>query len=388
MNVQGINEKSITKISNYNKENEFLCNYRLDSYKKYIGLSKPIIGPDIKLDYDKLCFKLKEEIYDNINNIPNDIKAIYKKYSSNNNVILQYNSTTIYNNINDIICASFDVMINKYPDLFYLYFNKLIKNDENYYSAINNSIWSNSLFVYIPPHTKIDCINKYIGIDKNNIGVINKVIIVVDEYSYLNINEYLISSINSIESINISTIEIFVKKHSKCIYNSIQDFNKNMYNVTIKRAFIEDNGYMKWNEINIGAKYNIGYPTCILDGKNSKGIYKAINCSSKDQVQDIGYKMIHRFNDTVSNIDVKNIVLDNGELTYRTKIRIATSCINSTSSIKNTVYMNDCLSKYNSIPNDIIRNNLSSINHVDKIKKVNKSVINMIEKKINSIINK
>ena len=114
------------------------------------------------------------------------------------------------------------------------------------------------------------------------------------------------------------------------------------------------------------------YPSCILKGDNSVGNSISIAYASEGQVIDAGAKMIHIGKNTKSNIVSKSISLNGGVSNYRGTTRINKSAVNSKATIRCDTIILDELSKSDTIPNNILGNNSSVIEHEATISKVNK----------------
>ena len=56
MEIIGIDELKIEAISKKKKEEDWVKNFRLDSYKKFINSTMPSFGPKIDLDFSKIIY--------------------------------------------------------------------------------------------------------------------------------------------------------------------------------------------------------------------------------------------------------------------------------------------------------------------------------------------
>ena len=56
MEVVGIDKRKVRSISKYKEEDEWVTNYRLDSYEKFKKLELPNFGPDTNLDFSKIIY--------------------------------------------------------------------------------------------------------------------------------------------------------------------------------------------------------------------------------------------------------------------------------------------------------------------------------------------
>lgn len=289
----------------------------------------------------------------------------------------QYESEVVYHNIKDkdseVIFTSTDLALQKYPELFQKYFNNLVKFTENKYTALNGAFWSGGSFIYIPKRVKLDRpLQSYFRIDTENLGQFERTIIIVDDDAQLEYIEGCTAKSYSSTSLHAGVVEIYVGKNAKCKYSTIQNWSKDVYNLVTKRAIVEEGGVMQWIDGNIGSGITMKYPSCILKGDNSVGNSISIAYASEGQVIDAGAKMIHIGKNTKSNIVSKSISLNGGVSNYRGTTRINKSAVNSKATIRCDTIILDELSKSDTIPNNILGNNSSVIEHEATISKVNK----------------
>ena len=384
---KGLNENIVVEISKIKKEPKWMKEFRIDSYKKFEELSNPSFGPELKINFDDITYYKKiGESQSDWNKVPSDIKDTFnklgiieaeQKYLAG--VGAQVESESIYHNMikeleeKNVIFCDTDTALKKYSDLFKKYFNKLVKYDENKYTALNGCVWSGGTFIYIPPNTHLDRpLQSYFRINSINMGQFERTIIIVDDNSDLHYMEGCTAPTYSTDSLHAAVVEIFVGKNSKCRYTTIQNWSNNVYNLVTKRAIVEENGLMEWIDGNIGSKVNMKYPGCILKGDNSKGRCISIAVASKDQIQDAGSRMIHIGKNTKSEIISKSIAANGGDATYRGKVRITKDAINSKSIVKCDTILIDDESRSDTVPINIVENNSSNINHEATVSKISK----------------
>ena len=347
MIIKGFNKKNISKISKIMNEDKKIKNIRCEAFENFLNLSEPMFGPDLKIDYDNITCYNSDELKRKISNFDNIIYC-------------------------DFISAK-----EMYGDLFYTYFNNLVKSDSSKYVALNCALANTGTFIYVPPNTKVSKpLTNLIN------GAFERNIIIVDENSELEYIENLDKSYNDL--LNVTVTEVYVKKGAKCKYNINQNLPDNIYNLSNKTAIIEDNASMIWNDLNIGSNINMKYPTCILSGNKSKGYYNTLTISNKNMIQDIGCKMIHEGLNTTSRINSKIISLNGGINTYRQNVTISNTALKSKSKIVNKFILLDDISECNIVPISIIENNTSSISQDiknNKAKKINLTeIINNFKK--------
>ena len=384
---KGLNENKVKKISEIKKEPEWMCDLRVKSYKEFIKQGLPSFGPEINIDFDKITYYRKiddkisnkwDNVDTNIKNTFDDIGLIDQEKEYLDGLGVQYDSEAIYHNMikeleeKNIIFLDTDTALKKYPELFKKYFGKLVKYDENKFTALNGAVWSGGTFIYIPPHTKLDRpLQSYFRINTKDMGQFERTLIIVDDDSELHYIEGCTAPTYTTDSLHAAVVEIFVGKNSSCRYTTIQNWSSNVYNLVTKRAFVDEGGTMEWIDGNIGSKVNMKYPSCILKGDNSVGTCISIAMADKDQVQDTGAKMIHLGKNTRSSIIAKSIARNGGNASYRGTVSIEESAIDSKSTIKCDTILLDKNSKSDTIPTNICKNNTSSIEHEATVSKLN-----------------
>ena len=380
-----LSEELIKKISKSKGEDEWMLEFRLNSYRKFLELENPNFGPKIELDFSKLNYYKKEgNLTSDWNNVRCDIRNKFKtlgvidaEKEHLSGVSNQFESEVIYHHGRDeiqekgVIFLSTDEALKEYPDLFKEYFNNLVKYDENKYTALNGALWSGGSFIYIPPYTKLDRpLQSYFRIESSSLGQFERTIIIVDEGAELSYIEGCTAKSYSVSSLHAGVVEIYVKRGAKCKYSTIQNWSKDVYNLVTKRAIVEENGVMDWVDGNVGSGVTMKYPSCILLGDNAVGNSISIAYAKENQHLDAGAKMIHIGANTRSNIVSKSIADDGGVANYRGKVKIAESAKNSYASIKcDTILLSDNAIS-DTYPINEVNNDSSKIEHEATVSKI------------------
>lgn len=389
-----LTEDFIINLSKKKNEPEWMLEFRLKSFKKFEELENPNFGPELNIDYDNFLYyknvsngskKDWNEVSDNIKNTFCNLGVVEAEEKYLDGVTNQLESEVVYHHNKtdkDIIFMSTDDALKKYPDLFKEYFNSLVKYDENKFTALNGAVWSGGSFIYIPPYTKLDRpLQSYFRIETEGLGQFERTIIIVDEHAELSYIEGCTARSYASNSLHAGVVEIFVKEGATCKYNTIQNWSNEVYNLVTKRAIVEKNGMMQWVDGNIGSGITMKYPSCILKGDNSVGNSISIAYAKKGQILDAGAKMIHLGKNTKSNIVSKSIASNGGISNYRGTTKICKNAINSTATVKCDTILLDEISKSDTIPQNILENNSSTLEHEATISKISAEKLFYLESK-------
>ena len=385
MKIKGLDENKIKQISDYKGEDEKTLNYRLDCYKKFKNLPLPNFGPEINIDFDSINYYQTRE--DDLTNSWENIDKNAKKEFDTLGVIssekyldgmgVQYQSEVIYHNMleelkeKNVIFTSIEDAFKNHRDLIDKYFSKIVKPEENKFTALNGAVFSGGSFIYIPKNTKLDRpLQSYFRISSKDLGQFERTLIIVDDNSFLHYIEGCTAKNYSSSNLHAAVVEIYVGKNSTCRYSTIQNWATNVYNLVTKRALVEESGTMEWIDGNIGSFKTMKYPCCILKGDNSKGTCITISAAKKGQHQDSGARMIHIGKNTTSNIISKSIASNGGKADFRGEVRIEEIAENSESIVKCDTLILDKLSSSDTYPINTIKNTTSNIEHEATVSKI------------------
>ena len=385
MEVVGLSEENIRKISDIKHEEQWILDYRLKSFELFNKLDMPNFGPKFDLDFDKVIYYKSSEagLNNDWKNLDTNIQCEFRdlgvidseKYLGGMGV--QYESEVIYHNMleelekKNVIFTSIEVAMKEYPDLVKKYFGKIVSNADNKLAALNGAVFSGGSFIYIPPNTTLDRpLQSYFRINSRGMGQFERTLIIVDDNSDLHYVEGCTAPTYSDSSLHAAVVEIYVGKNSKCRYSTVQNWATNVLNLVTKRALVEENGTMEWIDGNIGSKATMKYPACILKGDNSSGTCITISVATHEQQQDSGARMIHIGKNTTSTIISKSIARLGGNASYRGKVDIKESAINSKAIVKCDSLILDKDSKSDAYPTNVCRTSKSNIEHEATVSRI------------------
>ena len=392
MEIVGLSEEKVKKISEIKNESDWVLDYRLKGYKSFVEHSLPLFGPEINLNFDDVIYYKNNEadkkLENNWNNILKpvvdelDSVGVLESEKHFGGMGVQYESEVIYHNMIEelekkkVIFTSIEDAIKRYPDLVKKYFGKIVSYTENKFAALNAAVFSGGSFIYVPKNTVLDRpLQSYFRINSKNMGQFERTLIIVDDNSSLHYVEGCTAPSYSESSLHAAIVEIYVGKNSKCRYSTVQNWATNVYNLVTKRALVDESGVMEWIDGNIGSKVTMKYPCCVLKGDNSRGTCITISVAKTGQEQDSGARMIHIGKNTKSNIVSKSIAGNGGNATYRGKVEIKKNALNSDAMVKCDSLILDDKSMSDTIPTNIVGNITSNIEHEATVSKISDDVL-------------
>ena len=365
---KGLNEDIVKFISNKNDEPEWLLEWRLDSYKKWLNMKsdnpkwanihfpeidfqgayyyaapktdadKPKsldeIDPEILATYNKLGIPLKEqEMLAGIAGSENiAVDAVFDSVSV---------ATTFKSKLAElgIVFCPISEAIKTHPDLIKKYMGSVVPQTDNFYAALNSAVYSDGSFVYIPPGVRCPMdLSTYFRINAADTGQFERTLIIADEGSYVSYLEGCTAPMRDDNQLHAAVVELIALDNAEIKYSTVQNWypgdengKGGIYNFVTKRGACRGvNSRISWTQVETGSSITWKYPSVLLQGDGSSGEFYSVAISNRKQQADTGTKMIHIGKNTKSTIISKGISAGRGQQTYRGLVRMQAGAKNAT----------------------------------------------------------
>lgn len=384
---KGLTLDVVKKISEYKNEPEWMREFRIKAYQKFIEMPLPSFGPNIDfINFDDYTYYIKssKDVSSEWEDVPEGIKDTFEKLGIPEaehkylaGVSTQFESEVVYHNtlaelekLGVLFCDT-DTAVKKYPELVREYMGKVVPYSDNKFAALNSAVWSGGSFIYVPKGVKLEKpLQSYFRINSERMGQFERTLIIVDEEASLHYVEGCTAPIYSKDSLHAAVVEIYIKDRGYCRYSTVQNWSNNIVNLVTKRAVCDSYAHMEWIDGNVGSMVNMKYPACILKGEGAKGTTVSIAFAGSGQIQDTGAKMIHLAPNTSSTIISKSICRGGGKVNYRGEVRHSPKAKNARSHVECDTIILDTISTSDTIPFNFAQNSSSRIEHEATVSKV------------------
>jgi len=348
----GLNEDIISFISKKKEEPQWMLDWRLKAYGKWLQMEEPLWAhvryPPI--DYQKISFySAPKKNISSLDEVDQQILETYKKLGipleeqkilAGVAVDAVFDSvsvlTTFSEKLNElgIIFCSISEAIKNHPELVQKYLASVVPMGDNYFACLNAAVFTDGTFAYIPPNVKCPMeLSTYFRINALNSGQFERTLIIADEGSYVSYNEGCSAPMRDENQLHAAVVELVTLKDAEIKYSTIQnwypgdmDGKGGIYNFVTKRGkCLGDNSKISWTQVETGAAITWKYPSCILLGDHSRGEFYSVAITSLSQQADTGSKMIHIGKNTSSTIISKGISAMKGSNAYRGLVKIRPS---------------------------------------------------------------
>ena len=356
---KGLSEEVVRFISAQKNEPEWMLEWRLNAFKVFNKLPKPNwaklkipeinyqdyyyysspkslkdkpksldeIDPEILKTYEKLGIPLKEqEILSGV-----AVDAVFDSVSV---------ATTYKKQLNDlgIIFCSISEAIQEHPELVKKYIGSVIPVTDHSFAAIKSAVFTDGSFVYIPEGVRCPVeLSTYFRINAINTGQFERTLIIADKNSYVSYLEGFTAPMRDENQLHAANVELVALDNAEIKYSTVQNWypgdsegKGGIYNFVTKRGACRGHSSkISWTQVETGSAITWKYPSCILQGDNSKGEFYSVAITNNKQQADTGTKMIHIGKNTSSKIISKGISAGKAQNTYRGLVSINSRASNS-----------------------------------------------------------
>ena len=386
---KGLDETVIREMSAMKGEPEWMLEFRLNAYKRFLAKPMPQWGGGGALnhiDFDDIYYYVKPEGQQakDWDMVPESIKETYEKLGIPEaerkylaGVTAQYESEVVYHRNREdleklgVLFTDMDTALRDYPEIVKEHFATIIPPGDNKFAALNSAVWSGGSFIYVPPGVHVDQpLQAYFRINSENMGQFERTLIIVDEGAYVHYVEGCSAPTYSTDSLHSAVVEIIVKEGGRCRYTTIQNWSNNVFNLVTKRAAAYRNATMEWVDGNLGSRLTMKYPAVWLMEPGAHGEVLSIAFAGDGQHQDAGAKMVHVAPDTTSTIVSKSISKGGGRAGYRGLVRVEPGAENAKSFVRCDALILDEDSRSDTYPYMEIEESNAEIGHEATVSKV------------------
>ncbi len=343
---KGLSEEVIGLISRKKGEPEWLLEFRLAAYRRWLAMTEPKwpnvtyppidfqdiiyysapkpkkklasmdeVDPELLRTFEKLGVPLHEQkalagvavdaIFDSVS-----VTTTYKKKLADVGVIF----------------CSMSEAVREHPDLVRRYLGSVVPAGDNFYAALNSAVFSDGSFCYIPKGVRCPMeLSTYFRINTQETGQFERTLIVAEEGAYVSYLEGCTAPQRDDNQLHAAVVELVALDDAEIKYSTVQNWypgdaegKGGIYNFVTKRGDCRGrNSKISWTQVETGSAITWKYPSCVLHGENSVGEFYSVALTNNLQQADTGTKMIHLGRGTRSRIISKGISAGHAQNTYR-----------------------------------------------------------------------
>jgi len=352
---KSLSEDIVRFISAKKDEPEWMLNWRLDAYRRWLTMREPQwarvdygpidyqdlyyysapkrnalasldeVDPEILKTYAKLGIPLREQEM---------LAGVEREDGTRSRVAVDavFDSVSVATTFQEelakagVLFMPISEALQKHPELVKKYLGTVVPISDNFFATLNSAVFSDGSFVYVPEGVRCPMeLSTYFRINEKNTGQFERTLIIADKGSYVSYLEGCTAPMRDENQLHAAVVELIAHDDAEIKYSTIQNWypgdaqgRGGIFNFVTKRGDCRGkNSKISWTQVETGSAITWKYPSCILRGDNSRGEFYSIAISNGRQQVDSGTKMIHLGKNTTSRIISKGIAAGRSNNTYR-----------------------------------------------------------------------
>jgi Fe-S cluster assembly protein SufB len=354
----GLGEEVIRAISAKKNEPEFMVEWRLNAYRKWLNMREPKwafvhYGP---IDYQAISYYSAPKTKDGPKSLEEVDPKLLETYNKLGIPLYEqerlagvavdavFDSVSVATTFKDklakagVIFCSMSEAIQNHPELVRRYLGTVVPPGDNFFAALNSAVFSDGSFVYIPKGVRCPMeLSTYFRINAANTGQFERTLIVADEGSYVSYLEGCTAPMRDENQLHAAVVELVALDDAEIKYSTVQNWypgdqegRGGIYNFVTKRGHCRGRrSKISWTQVETGSAITWKYPSCILRGDESVGEFYSVALTNHRQQADTGTKMIHVGKNTRSTIISKGISAGRAQNSYRGLVKVLGSAENA-----------------------------------------------------------
>ncbi len=355
---KGLSEETIRLISSKKNEPEWLLDFRLKAYQKWLTMTEPhwqnVKYP--KIDFQAISYysapKPKNKLA-SMDEVDPELLRTFEKLGvpmheraalAGVAVDVIFDSVSVATTYKEklaevgIIFCSISEAVHNHPELVRQYLGTVVPVGDNFFAALNSAVFTDGSFCYIPKGVKCPMdLSTYFRINTEESGQFERTLIIAEDGASVSYLEGCTAPRFDTNQLHAAVVELVALDNADIKYSTVQNWyagDENgvggIYNFVTKRGLAKGvNSRISWTQVETGSAITWKYPSCILRGDNSVGEFYSVAVTNHYQQADTGTKMIHIGKNTRSTIVSKGISAGKSNSSYRGLVRIAPTAENA-----------------------------------------------------------
>jgi len=346
----GLSEDTVRLISAKKEEPEWLLEWRLKAYRRWLTMTEPT-WPNVHytpIDYQSIAYysaPKNTKPLASLDEVDPKLLETYEKLGiplSEQKLLAGVAVDAIFDSVSvgttfkatlaksGVIFCSFGEAVREHPELVQKYLGSVVPASDNYFAALNSAVFSDGSFVFIPKGVRCPMeLSTYFRINAANTGQFERTLIVAEAGAYVSYLEGCTAPKRDENQLHAAVVELVALDDATIKYSTVQNWyagDENgvggIYNFVTKRGKAGARAKISWTQVETGSAITWKYPSVILQGDDSVGEFYSVAVVNGMQQADTGTKMIHIGRNTKSTIVSKGISAGRGQNSYRGQVKI------------------------------------------------------------------
>src|SRR5918993_418792 len=317
---KGLSEDTIRFISAKKNEPQWMLDWRLDAYRRWLTMREPTWA---RVHYPKIDFQdlyyysapKKRPVLNSLDEVDPEILRTYEKLgiplreqeilagvvredgpdgpAGGRRVAVDavFDSVSVATTFKaelakaGVLFMPISEAVHEHPELVKKYLGSVVPVTDNFFATLNSAVFSDGSFVYVPKGVRCPMeLSTYFRINEKNTGQFERTLIIADEGSYVSYLEGCTAPMRDTNQLHAAVVELVALDDAEIKYSTVQNWypgdeqgKGGIYNFVTKRGACRGRrSKISWTQVETGSAITWKYPSCVLPGDESVGEFYSV----------------------------------------------------------------------------------------------------------------
>ena len=252
---KGLNEDIVRFISAKKNEPEWLTEWRLEAYRRWLTMEEPrwarvYYGP---INYQDLYYYAAPKTAagpKSLDEVDPELLNVYEKLGIplNERAILAgvegagetsgrvavdavFDSVSVVTTFKEelakagVIFCAISEAVKTHPELVRKYLGSVVPPTDNFFATLNSAVFSDGSFVYVPPGVRCPMeLSTYFRINEKNTGQFERTLIIADKGAYVSYLEGCTAPKRDENQLHAAVVELIALEDAEIKYSTVQNW--------------------------------------------------------------------------------------------------------------------------------------------------------------------
>ena len=271
---KGLNEETVRFISAKKGEPDWLLEWRLEAYRRWLTMQEPtwanVVHP--KIDFQDLYYYSAPKSTEGPKSLADVDPELLKTYAKLGIPLTEqkvlagvkgarvegprvavdavFDSVSVVTTFKEelakagVIFCSVSEAVKTHPELVSKYLGSVVPVTDNFYATLNSAVFSDGSFVYVPPGVRCPMeLSTYFRINAESTGQFERTLIIADKGSYVSYLEGCTAPMRDENQLHAAVVELVALDDAEIKYSTVQNWypgdkhgKGGIYNFVTKRG--------------------------------------------------------------------------------------------------------------------------------------------------------
>ncbi|GAB4570558.1 MAG: Fe-S cluster assembly protein SufD [Anaerolineae bacterium] len=325
----------VEALSKLNNEPQWLREKRLAAWELYESLPMPGTAEEAwrRTDYRRIKWQEAGQIVEPAGRA--DLAVIPAQHYAplvgdrQGGLVAHVNSTVAARELADelaekgVIFTDLVTAVHEHPELVEQHLmTSVVKPEDGKFAALHAALWTHGVFLYVPRGVAVELPVHSVFYPTEAGMTLGHILVVVEDGAQVTyLHEYASPTLEA-QSAYVGVTELLVGEGARLQYVALQNWGRNLYEFSHKRAKVGRDGYLDWVAGSMGGKLFKVFMEVDLDEQGATGRMSGLYFADDQQLMDHDTQQNHNAPHTTSDLLFKGALKDKSRSVWQGMIYV------------------------------------------------------------------